>query len=247
MSEKPASSRSHDAKASVDLALMVLLVVLVCRQAMGDVLHEWLGMAFFVLLVVHNVLNLRWWRMLRRGGWRPVRVAQTAVGVACVALAVATCVTALGVARYLPFSAHLSASVVPRLHLGLAAWMFVLMSVHVGQCVWPMMSAELAGHGHVPRSRTSEEVRHVRVRTLSVCVALAVAGVWALAVLGLGSHLAFQATFVSLGMGMVGAAVVGLAVLGMVGLACVGVLAQACSLARRLHSVDIRRGPVIRP
>lgn len=49
----------------VDLGLALVLTLVMA--IIEDVAHEWLGIAAFVLVAAHQVLNRAWWRALFRG------------------------------------------------------------------------------------------------------------------------------------------------------------------------------------
>lgn len=186
MSNGSSDKRMHDVKAGIDLALMACLVALPRHASAGDSACGILGWTLLALLVAHNVLSLRWWRSLRRGGWRATRVLQLVVTVLGVGLAVGVCVV---------------------------CWAFLAMSFHVGQCVWPMFRAELAGHGHVRREVSPAERRMREHRAATASAALAIVGVAAFTLLGFPTCLTF-ASEASLGAGVPG-------VLVAAGLACV--------------------------
>ena len=47
-----------------DLAMTVLLLVLMAYSVTGQVIHEWMGIALFVLFIIHHLLNLHWLRSI---------------------------------------------------------------------------------------------------------------------------------------------------------------------------------------
>ena len=54
-------------KISVDFVMTVLLLLLMARQLLGNVVHEWLGTGMFVLWILHHVLNASWHRRAGKG------------------------------------------------------------------------------------------------------------------------------------------------------------------------------------
>ncbi|MCH3942234.1 MAG: hypothetical protein LKE37_00715 [Atopobiaceae bacterium] len=176
MAARASARRMHDVKAGIDLGLMACLVALpLAAGALPCV-------AFLVLAVLHNLLNLRWWRSLRRGGWKAPRVAQLVVTALCLALAVAACLTRGGA--------------------GTVCWLFLAASFHVGQCVWPMARAEASGHGHVRREVTPERRRAAGRRVAVASAALLVGGMASLVVLGFLPRLALAPSSLPVGEGL---------------------------------------------
>ena len=182
MATSALGKRRHDIKAGTDLALMVCLVALPCHLASDDPVRTWIGAAFIVLLAIHNLLNLRWWRSLLSGGWRAPRVAQVVVTVLCLVLAVAVCVSGMNPSA--------------------VCWTFLAMSFHVGQCVWPMMRAELSGHGHVRRDVSPSERSAKRHRLVAFSAAFVIAGVTSIILLGMLPILALGQAPATIGSGV---------------------------------------------
>lgn len=62
-----------------DLAMAVLLLLLMTYSLVGEVLHEWMGIAMLVLFVLHQIWNRAWYKSIGRGGLSLYREAQTAL------------------------------------------------------------------------------------------------------------------------------------------------------------------------
>ena len=58
---------------TVDAAMTVLLLLLMAYQVTGEVLHEWIGMGMTLLVIIHQVLNLKWYGVLFKGKYNPYR------------------------------------------------------------------------------------------------------------------------------------------------------------------------------
>ena len=54
-------------KRIVDTAMTVLLLLLMAYQVTGEMAHEWIGMAMTVLVIVHQILNRKWYSALFKG------------------------------------------------------------------------------------------------------------------------------------------------------------------------------------
>jgi hypothetical protein len=66
-------------KRIVDVVLTVLLLFLMAYQVTGDVLHEWLGIGMTVTLILHHILNRKWYKAVFKGKYSPYRITMTAV------------------------------------------------------------------------------------------------------------------------------------------------------------------------
>ena len=66
-------------KIGLDLIMTVLLLCQMAYLLIGEEAHEWLGTAMFVLLILHHILNWRWYQNLTKGNYHGVRILQMAV------------------------------------------------------------------------------------------------------------------------------------------------------------------------
>ena len=63
-------------KIGIDLCMTVSLLLLMPYSLLGETAHEWIGMAMFLLFIVHHVLNRRWLASMTRGRYTPLRMVQ---------------------------------------------------------------------------------------------------------------------------------------------------------------------------
>ena len=68
-------------KRIVDAVMTVLLMLLMAYQVTGEVLHEWIGAGMTVLVIIHQILNRRWYGRLFKGRYNAYRVLAAAVNV----------------------------------------------------------------------------------------------------------------------------------------------------------------------
>ena len=47
----------------IDIGMTVLLLLLMAYELIGSSLHEWIGLAMFVLFVCHHLLNRGWYKI----------------------------------------------------------------------------------------------------------------------------------------------------------------------------------------
>lgn len=64
-------------KLCIDIGMLVITFLLMASERTGIVLHMFLGAALFVLVVVHNILNLAWWAGIGKGTYSRTRWMRT--------------------------------------------------------------------------------------------------------------------------------------------------------------------------
>lgn len=126
----------------IDLLMTLVLLCLMAYQVCGEVLHEWGGMLMTLLLMVHHILNRKWYASLFKGRYNAYRVVTVVVNtllLGCIALT-ALCGMSMS-AHAVPFLyGLLPVSFARQVHLALSYWSFVLMGFHLGLHI-PAMTA----------------------------------------------------------------------------------------------------------
>ena len=52
---------NNKVKRIVDIGMTMCLLFLMAYQVTGEVFHEWIGMGMTALVIVHQILNRRWY------------------------------------------------------------------------------------------------------------------------------------------------------------------------------------------
>jgi len=171
-------------KKSVDVCMTVLLLCLMAYQVTGEALHEWLGVGMTALLILHHILNGRWYASLFKGRYNAYRTAATAVNTLLLLSIALTAVCGIAMSAHaVPFLyGLLPVSFARRFHLAMSFWSFILMGVHLGLHI-PAMTAGLKWNG--------------KVRTVAAAVFTAAAGVgfWLFVKNGIPDYILFRAPF----------------------------------------------------
>jgi len=121
-------------KRVIDLALTVTLLLLMAFQVTEQFAHEWLGVTMFALMIVHQILNRKFYTSIFKGKYHPLRIFQLIVNILLLLSFVCTALLGMMISRFAtPFmNGILPSSVVRQGHLALSHWSFVLMGLHLG-------------------------------------------------------------------------------------------------------------------
>ena len=118
----------------VDVGMLLALLCLMAYQVTGEALHEWIGIGMTGLLIIHHILNNRWYRSLFKGKYHAYRILSTVTNtllLGCIALT-AFCGMSMS-SHAVPFLYGMANTVFARTaHLALAYWSFALMGFHLG-------------------------------------------------------------------------------------------------------------------
>ena len=153
---------NHIGRRIVDVCMTVLLLCLMAYQVTGEALHEWIGMAMTLLVIVHQILNWKWYGALFKGKYHALRIIMTAVNLLLLAAMLLTALCGMSMSGYaVPFLYGMApVSFVRSMHLSMSHWTFILMGLHLGIHI-PMMTA---------RWKWSDKTKHV-IRIVAAAVA----------------------------------------------------------------------------
>lgn len=121
--------------------MLLLLPLLMAYSLIGEAFHEVAGTLMLVLFLLHHWFNRAWWKNLFKGRCSPQRVFQTALNLLLLIFMIAQPLCGILMSKhlftFLPTDG--SSSVARAIHLPLANWGFVLMSLHAGTHLGAML------------------------------------------------------------------------------------------------------------
>lgn len=120
-------------KIVIDTGMIILVLLQMAYHLIGDSLHRWLGIMLFVLMILHNILDRKWYLGLFKGKYTPMRFFRTVINILLLASFLCVAVSAVFLSSTLSSLFHLKAAMLGRrMHMVFTTWSFVLMSAHVG-------------------------------------------------------------------------------------------------------------------
>ena len=128
----------------VDAAMSILLLFLMAYPFTGEVAHEWIGIGMTILVIVHQILNRKWYAALFRGRYNSYRTVTTVLNILLLLSFGATAFCGMAMSGHaVPFLYGIApVAVVRRIHLSMSHWTIVLMGMHLGMHI-PAMAAGL--------------------------------------------------------------------------------------------------------
>ena len=169
---------------TVDVAMCILLLLLMAYQVTGEVLHEWIGVSMTVLVIVHQILNRRWYGALFKGKYNPYRIVTTILNIALVASFLLTAFCGMSMSGHaVPFLYGMAPVSFARvMHLSMSHWSFVLMGLHLGM--------------HLPAMTANLKIKEKgRIAVAVVCCILAGIGLYLFLRNGMADYLFFRVVF----------------------------------------------------
>lgn len=118
----------------IDIAMTVSMPVLMAYELAGAALHEYLGIAIFILFVAHHALNFGWIKGITKGHYLAPRLLNLIVNLLLLVIMLLLPVSGIMMSRHAFVFLNLTAgvSVARTIHLLASYWGFLLMSLHIG-------------------------------------------------------------------------------------------------------------------
>jgi len=114
--------------------MSVILLCLMAYQVSGEVLHEWFGIVMTILLIIHNILNRRWYAVLFKGRYNAHRILTAIINTLLLLSIALTAICGMSMSSHaVPFLyGLLPVAFARRFHLAMSFWSFILMGLHIG-------------------------------------------------------------------------------------------------------------------
>jgi hypothetical protein len=172
-----------------DLTAASLLLIGLAYWWLGNAVHELAGTAMFLLLLVHNVFNRRWYGNVPKTPREPRGLFNVGVTFLLLIGMLALLITSVLVSNTLStFMSPFGGFTARQIHVLAGYWVLIIVSIHLG-LRWPLLmgvARKLFGISRPSAART------LVLRMLAA--AIAIHGVWSSFALGVGTRLAMQTT-----------------------------------------------------
>ena len=168
----------------VDICMTILLLFLMAYQVTGETAHEWLGIGMTVMVIVHQIMNRRWYGAVFRGKYNAYRTLTTVIDIVLLLAFALTAFCGMSMSGHaVPFLYSMApVSFARRMHLSTSHWAFVLMGLHLGL--------------HIPVIVSRYKLSDISKRTAAgVFCAVAVVGLYLFIKSGMTEYLLFRVPF----------------------------------------------------
>jgi hypothetical protein len=124
-----------------DGGMVILLGALMGFHLWQESAHEWLGVAFLLIVLKHLLLNIHWFRKIRLGDYDLFRSLKLIINLILAGLLIAAIVSGLMLSQHLfpDLSIHNSSDVMRITHMTSVHWLQIAIAIHLGMH-WKMLS-----------------------------------------------------------------------------------------------------------
>ena len=156
-------------KMTVDILMTIVLFICMSYQFTGGKNHEIAGAVMMILFILHHLLNKSWYKNLFKGNYTGVRIFQTIVDFALLAIMLIEVISGIAMSRHVFkfLDLGLSPSNARPLHMMFAYAGFLLMSFHIGLHYGMIMNM----FRKITRIKTKNTFRTLVLRFIAILLA----------------------------------------------------------------------------
>lgn len=126
----------------IDIAMTCLFIVLMGYYITENKTHEILGTITFILFILHNILNIKWYKSIFKGKHNFQRTFHIIINImlllAMIGMIVSGIMISVDVFGFLNIKTNMFGR---KLHMASTSWGFVLMAIHIGLHLNGMMTS----------------------------------------------------------------------------------------------------------
>lgn len=125
----------------LDIIMTVLFIILMGYYITGNAVHEILGTITFVLFIIHNILNIKWYKSIFKGKHSFQRTFHIVINlllfIAMIGMMISEIMISSDVFDFLNIKTTMFGR---KLHMISTSWGYVLMSIHIGLHITGVMN-----------------------------------------------------------------------------------------------------------
>ena len=120
-------------KIIVDVLMLIIMLLEFSKLYTGGVLHEVFGITLFILLVIHNILNISFYKNILKGKYTILRTISTIVNIMFLICMLLIIILGIPISSELFKGLNLNGNMTTRkLHTILGYWNLILLGIHLG-------------------------------------------------------------------------------------------------------------------
>ncbi|MDQ6423415.1 DUF4405 domain-containing protein [Paenibacillus sp. LHD-117] len=154
-------------KLVIDVTMTFLMFAAMAYQITGILIHEVVGVVLLVFFIVHNLLNRRWYKTIRKGTYDFRRMLSITVNLLFLVSMSAVMVSSVPISReifaFIPINNDM---IFLQIHVMTSYWGFIVMAIHIGMSWGTIINAMRRMTGITAPSR----VRTISLRAMAVFI-----------------------------------------------------------------------------
>ena len=120
-------------KIVIDILMTIVFILLMCNQVTGVLAHEILGISVIILFIIHQILNINYYKQLFKGKYNKLRIDYVAVNSLLLIMMIIMIISAMLISQHTLKFLNLSNDSLGReLHIISTYIIYMLIGLHIG-------------------------------------------------------------------------------------------------------------------
>ncbi len=125
----------------IDVLMYILFVILMGHHITENLIHEILGIIMLILFIIHNILNISFYKTLFKGKYNFKRICLTSIDILLLICFIGIIVSSINISsEVFGFLNIHTMSWGLKLHMLSTSWGFIIMSIHLGLHLNPLLN-----------------------------------------------------------------------------------------------------------
>lgn len=125
--------RKKTIRTVIDVIMTILLFASMGYYITGNNVHEILGISLFVLFLIHNLLNIKWYKTIWKGKHTIESVFHIVMNLLLLVALIGMMISSIMISTNVLGFINISATMLGRkLHMLFHSWLFILVAIHIG-------------------------------------------------------------------------------------------------------------------
>lgn len=117
----------------IDIVMYIFFIILMGHHVTGNLIHEVLGTGIIILFIIHNILNIKFYKTIFKGKYKLKRGFLTLIDIlllcSMIGIIISSVIISSSVFAFLNIP---TTSFGLKLHMLSTSWGFIIMSIHLG-------------------------------------------------------------------------------------------------------------------
>ena len=120
-------------KITIDILMYILFIILMGHHITENIIHEILGVALFVLFLIHHILNIKYYKTIFKGKYTYKKTVILIIDLLLIISMLGMIISAINISSEVLSFLNIPSKIWGRkLHMLSTSWGFVFMNIHVG-------------------------------------------------------------------------------------------------------------------
>lgn len=117
----------------IDVVMYIFFIILMGHHITGNHIHEILGIGTIILFIIHNIINIKFYKVIFKGKYNFKRLLLTVIDILLLFSMIGIIISSIIISRDVFSFLRIQTTIFGlKLHMISTSWGFIIMSIHLG-------------------------------------------------------------------------------------------------------------------